>query len=402
MNSKPVAISVKDAAKYFKLPHERYNSLKQNAIHLFSRKNFEKMKALEGVSFEVNKGEFFGIVGRNGSGKSTLLKLLAKIYVPSKGNVIVNGSLSPFIELGVGFNPELTARDNVYLNGAILGLTRKEIDSRFDEIFGFAELEDFMDQKLKNFSSGMQVRLAFSIAIQIPADILLIDEVLAVGDASFQTKCLDTFYRLKKEGKTIVFVSHDMEMVKEFCDRALVIHKGKQIYCGDTEKAAQKYYQFSGVSGPEEAENTTDEYALPDKKAAITNIWIENEKGAEVSAVEGEVFSICMSVLFNDRCVDPVPGVIIFNQDEMRISASNTQWASTKTGEFAKGTEAVFKFTYSNFLEAGRYKVSANIVHSDLKNVYDWEDKRLTILSKRKYLTGGIVNPKYEVTISTK
>src|SRR6185312_8467854 len=186
----------------------------------------ETQHALKDISFEVKKGEFFGIVGRNGSGKSTMLKILAGIYQPTKGGVQKSGKLVPFIELGVGFNPELSGRENVFLNGALLGFSRKEIAAMYDEIVAFAELEKFMDQKLKNYSSGMQVRLAFSIAIRAKSDILLIDEVLAVGDASFQQKCFDYFYKLKQDKRTVVFVSHDMGAVERFCDRAVLIDNG--------------------------------------------------------------------------------------------------------------------------------------------------------------------------------
>ncbi len=264
--SEKIAISVKDVSKAFRLPHERYTSLKQNAMHLFAKRSYSDFRAVETVSFDVKQGEFFGIVGRNGCGKSTLLKMLAGIYVPSKGSIHVHGSLSPFIELGVGFNPELTARENVFLNGAILGLHRKEIESRFDEIIGFAELEEFVDQKLKNFSSGMQVRLAFSIAIQAQSEILLVDEVLAVGDSSFQKKCFDVFRRLKKEGRTIVFVTHDMANVQEFCDRVLVMNNGKQLAITGPDQASDLYQRLN-------AENELKEMDQLDER----NRWGTNE-----------------------------------------------------------------------------------------------------------------------------
>lgn len=222
------AVEVRHLSKSFQLPHNRQNSIKGNLINLVSRgdRTYETQEVLKDISFEIQKGEFFGIVGRNGSGKSTLLKLLAGIYYPSSGAVKVNGSLTPFIELGVGFNPDLTGRENVYLNGALLGFSNSEMDAMYKDIVEFAELERFMDQKLKNYSSGMQVRLAFSIAIRAKSDILLFDEVLAVGDADFQKKCVATFRELKKENRTIVLVTHDMGQVERFCDRALVLSNG--------------------------------------------------------------------------------------------------------------------------------------------------------------------------------
>lgn len=246
-DNREVAIRVDNVHKSFKIPHERHNSLKSTALNLFKKKTFTEHHAAKGISFDVKRGEFLGIIGRNGCGKSTMLKMLAGIYVPDKGKITINGRLSPFLELGVGFNPELTARDNVYLNGAMLGLTRKEIDEKFDEIIGFAELEEFVDQKLKNFSSGMQVRLAFSVAIQAHADILLIDEVLAVGDENFQRKCLDQFNNFKNEGKTVVFVSHMMEMVKTYCDRCILIEGAEIVNEGNPETVTLEYEKLNMI-----------------------------------------------------------------------------------------------------------------------------------------------------------
>src|SRR5918992_342332 len=220
-------VSVAHLSKTFKLPHQRYSTLKERALHPFRSTEYDLLEAVHDVSFDVAEGEFFGIVGRNGSGKSTLLKCLAGIYRVNRGEIRMRGRLSTFIELGVGFNPDLAARDNVLINGIMLGLPPKEALRRFDRIIEFAELEEFVDLKLKNYSSGMQVRLAFSVMIQVDADILLIDEVLAVGDAAFQQKCFDVFNRLKQDGKTIVFVTHDMAAVTRFCDRAMLLERGR-------------------------------------------------------------------------------------------------------------------------------------------------------------------------------
>lgn len=236
-----VAIRVKHLHKSFKLPTERAWGLKQAIFNrLKGIKGFKEQKVLRGLDFEVKKGEFLGIVGRNGSGKSTLLKVLSGIYVPEKGDVEIYGTLVPFIELGVGFNPELTGRENIYLNGALLGFSNAEVDEMYDEIVEFAELKDFMDQKLKNYSSGMQVRLAFSIAIRARGDILILDEVLAVGDAAFQQKCNDYFASLHGN-QTVVLVTHSMDNVRKFCDRAILIEDGKIKCEGDPEKVADEY-----------------------------------------------------------------------------------------------------------------------------------------------------------------
>lgn len=236
-----VAVRVVDLHKSFRLPVERASGLKQAIFNwLKGVKGYTEQKVLRGISFEIKKGEFIGIVGRNGSGKSTLLKLLAQIYYPEQGKIEINGSLVPFIELGVGFNPELTGRENVYLNGALLGFSHKEMDAMYDEIVNFAELEPFMDAKLKNYSSGMQVRLAFSIAIRARGDILILDEVLAVGDAAFQEKCNDYFASLHGN-QTVILVTHSMENVRKFCDRAILIEDGCVAVEGDPEVVAKAY-----------------------------------------------------------------------------------------------------------------------------------------------------------------
>ena len=220
------AVEVVGVEKAFRLPHEQRTTFKEYFQHPFHKTTYERQQALRDITFEIGQGEFFGIVGPNGSGKSTLLKVLAKIYRQDAGTVRVNGVLSPFIELGVGFNPELTARDNILINGTLLGLTRRQIKDRFDAIVGFGELERFVDQKLKNFSSGMHVRLAYSIAIQVDFDILLLDEVLAVGDEEFQRRCLETLAEIRNAGKTIVLVSHNLRAIRVNCDRAMLLVDG--------------------------------------------------------------------------------------------------------------------------------------------------------------------------------
>ena len=240
--SKDNALEVKNISKHFRLPTEQANGIKQAFINWTKGvKGYKEQHVLDSISFEVKKGEFFGIVGRNGSGKSTLLKLISQIYVPDSGEIKVNGKLVPFIELGVGFNPELTGRENVYLNGALLGFSHKQVGEMYKDIVDFAELHEFMDQKLKNYSSGMQVRLAFSIAIKVESDILVFDEVLAVGDEAFQNKCSNYFIDAKKRGKTVILVTHSMKSVREFCDRAILIENGAIASEGAPDKVASAY-----------------------------------------------------------------------------------------------------------------------------------------------------------------
>ena len=293
-NQNESAIIVKDLSKSFRLPTEQHSGIKQMLINFIKhrkRSGYEKQLVLDGINFSVNKGDFFGIVGRNGSGKSTLLKLLAGIYVPDSGAVAVNGTLTPFIELGVGFNPELTGRENVFLNGALLGFSHDEMEVMYDEIVGFAELERFMDQKLKNYSSGMQVRLAFSIAIRAKSDVLILDEVLAVGDAAFQQKCNDYFEKQKASGQTIVLVTHDMASVEKYCTRAILIEDGKITLEGSPEKVATRYTAANqrSIEGQVASDNLSDS-----QEGAEVYITDKNGKPA-TSATVGEEVTLVMN-----------------------------------------------------------------------------------------------------------
>jgi ABC-type polysaccharide/polyol phosphate transport system ATPase subunit/ABC-type polysaccharide/polyol phosphate export permease len=236
-----VAVSASSVSKTFRLPHEKYTTAKHRVLHPLAHRSYEVLDALHDVSFDVLRGETFAIVGRNGSGKSTLLKCLSRIYRVDGGEISVRGRVAPFIELGVGFNSELTARDNAVANAVLFGLTPAQARARFDEIIAFAELEPFVDLKLKNFSSGMTVRLAFAVTTQVDADVLLFDEVLKVGDASFEAKCLDYFDRLKEEGRTVLLVTHDMEAVERHCDRAMLLDRGRVVETGGPEEIARAY-----------------------------------------------------------------------------------------------------------------------------------------------------------------
>jgi ABC-type polysaccharide/polyol phosphate transport system ATPase subunit len=235
------AIETYELTKTFRLPHELRNSIREYFIHPLKRVDYENNVAVDRVSFEVEEGECFGVIGPNGSGKSTLMKMIAGIYRADAGEIRVRGMLSPFIELGVGFDRDLTARDNVRINATLLGLSKRELNRRYHDIVAFAELERFMDEKLKNFSSGMEVRLAYAIAIQVDFDILLLDEVLAVGDQAFQEKCYATFDQFREQGKTIVFVSHDLEAIRQSCDRVLFLRNGVREFLGTPAEALDVY-----------------------------------------------------------------------------------------------------------------------------------------------------------------
>jgi ABC-type polysaccharide/polyol phosphate transport system ATPase subunit/ABC-type polysaccharide/polyol phosphate export permease len=245
LTSAAAAVSVEGLSKAFRLPHEKYSTVKERVVHPFAQRSYEVLPALRDVSFEVAQGEAFGIVGRNGSGKSTLLKCVSRIYRVDAGEVHVEGRLAPFIELGVGFNPDLSARDNAVANAVLLGLTPAQARERLNDIIAFAELEQFVDLKLKNFSSGMTTRLAFAVTIQVDADVLLFDEVLKVGDASFQEKCGEHFERLKDEGRTVLLVTHDMESIESFCDRAMLLEDGCVVDIGAPAAIARGYDELN-------------------------------------------------------------------------------------------------------------------------------------------------------------
>lgn len=360
-----IAIKISDVSKRFKLPHEKHGSIKNIVVNAFrGMRSFELQHALKSVSFEVKKGEFFGIIGRNGGGKSTLLKTLAGIYSPNEGAVVVNGSLTPFIELGVGFNPELTGRDNVFLNGALLGFSDKEMLEMYDDIVSFAELKPFMDQKLKNYSSGMQVRLAFSIAIRAKSDILLIDEVLAVGDTNFQKKCIEVFEQLKRSGTTIVFVSHSMNYVRDFCDRVAVIAKGELVFLGDTEKGIDIYNQLNAEEENlrNDAENKTrrkNVNRLGNGKALITKYELLNADGKKSTKfISGKEFTARMVISADEEVENCSTGVMFKRDPQENLYGLNSFTSGQPIEKIAKGETIEVTFRDTMPLNPGTYFVS--------------------------------------------
>lgn len=354
-----IAVSVKNLSKDFKLAKETVNSLKEKAIH-FRKPQYNTLHALKNINFDVNKGEFFGVIGRNGSGKSTLLKTLGGIYQPSRGTLKINGTLTPFIELGIGFNPELTGRENVFLNGAILGLTRKEIKAKYNEIVAFAELEKFMDQKLKNYSSGMQVRLAFSIAIRAHNDILLIDEVLAVGDMVFQEKCFDEFKRIEASDKTVIFVSHDLGAVGQFCERAMILKDGNMVNIGPAKDMAIEY---SAMIADEQFDDQEPRKLYFDELGTgdihITKAELLSEGAIKKHLRESQPFVI--RTHFEVKNPDPggyVFGVSVLDHNDISLFAPNTGESKFELKNLPnKGfIDAEFK---SNPLSPGRFAINA-------------------------------------------
>lgn len=390
-----VAISVNHVSKDFVLPHTRANSVKSAFTNIARRSKggAETQHALRDISFEVKKGEFFGIVGRNGSGKSTLLKILAGIYQPTKGSTHTAGLLVPFIELGVGFNSELTGRENVYLNGAMLGFAKKEIDAMYDDIVAFAELEKFMDQKLKNYSSGMQVRLAFSCATRAKADILLVDEVLAVGDADFQRKCFEYFKKLKKDKKTVVFVSHDMSAVREYCDRAILIEKSQLVVSGTSAKVATEYTK---MFTPKEAkEGNTKHKRWGDQLITQDRVKVT----PEVCESGTEIILLRVDFTVHQPVQDPVFGLLIKSGSGMHIMGTNTKIKQVETGEMTAGEKRSITWELPNIFNDGEYLIDFAISHADGITQYDWwEDAgRFTVFKEDR--TPYTINPNVKVSL---
>jgi ABC-type polysaccharide/polyol phosphate transport system ATPase subunit len=384
------AVVVDGVSKTFRLPHERVHTLKERVLHPFRGQGVTPLPALRDVAFAVQTGEFFGIVGRNGSGKSTLLKCMAGIYAVEKGAIYIDGRVSTFIELGVGFNPDLPARENVMINATMLGLSPREARRRFDEVIDFAELKDFVDLKLKNYSSGMMVRLGFATMIQVDAAILLIDEVLAVGDAAFQQKCFDVFQGLKDAGKTILFVTHDMGAVQRFCDRALLLEHGVVVEEGDPERVGNRYLELN-FSEEARAELGSEERVVPrstqpdkeerygDGRAEVVEAWFEDDGGRRAEMLPtGRPCSFCVRVAFRDAVEDPLFGVNIQNS-----------------------RRDVYRIRFDNVFAADRYSATPAVAQSG--SGFRWLDRRerfasIVVTSTRE--TDAITDLDYEFELA--
>lgn len=388
-----VALSMRGVSKHFMVPAEPVQTLKERVLHPSSSK-VKRFQVLEDIDFSVNTGEFFGIVGRNGSGKSTLLKSMAGIYRPDVGQIEVNGRLATFIELGVGFNPDLSARDNVVLNATLLGLAPDEAHRRFDEIIEFSGLQEFVDLKLRNYSSGMHVRLAFAVAINVDADVLLIDEVLAVGDLDFQQKCFAAFERIKASGRTVIFVSHSMEMVERFCDRAMLIEQGRIVSIGPATDIALQYAQVNTLqSNPDQADAADDRPRVGDGSVEITETWLENEAGEKVTELEQGVFgTIKFRCSFKREMTNPVLGVTIHDEAHNAIFATNTRMDDITSGAFAAGDETVYAVRFENLIERGIFFVTPAVASDVGLIIADSVDRdlRIHVLGPRE--PHGVVN----------
>ena len=398
------AVSIHGVSKAFKLPHRQYHTIKERALHPFSTSTFDVLQAVDDVSVDIASGEFFGIIGRNGSGKSTLLKCLAGIYNIDSGELRVGGRLSPFIELGVGFNPELTARDNVMINAIMLGLSRKQARARFDDIIAFAELEEFLDMRLKNYSSGMHVRLAFSVAIQVDAEILLIDEVLAVGDARFQQKCFDEFQRLKQEGRTILFVTHDMSAIERFCDRAMLLDKGKMIGIGEPTAIARRYNELNfgrtihdGVADRPGGGAARERY----REAEIVDAWFEDTTGTRIAAIaHRETCTACVEVHFNAPLDDPIFGATLRNDVGATVFATTTALDIGPTGHFDADETIIVRLRFETWFTQTRYTLTPSVARAGMgSDTIDLRADLASLVVHGGNFTTGVVDLPHEFQI---
>lgn len=394
-----IVIKVDHVSKDFILPHEKVTTVKGlfTSIYKKRKKTKERQHALRDVSFEIKKGEFFGIVGRNGSGKSTMLKMLAGIYQPTKGKIKTHGKLVPFIELGVGFNPELTGRENVYLNGAMMGFSEKKVDAMYDEIVSFAELEEFMDQKLKNYSSGMQVRLAFSVAVKSEAEILLVDEVLAVGDAAFQRKCFDYFHELKAKKTTVVFITHDMNAVRQYCDRALLIEAGRVTEQGsayDVSTSYSKLFIDEEISdeskGSASVETRWGDKALTYQKIEVSKHLREDEplKIKVWAVAHKKIDGVVLGFMVKNAAKTALLGT---NTIELRIPPENVEPHSTLYAEWE----------VPNIFSNGKHFVDVAIVYKNGTAIADWWEDAAEFSVWKEGNSEFIINPKITVKVGS-
>jgi ABC-type polysaccharide/polyol phosphate transport system ATPase subunit len=387
-------------SKTFRYSREAVHTLKERALHPLRRRPQEEIHALRSVGLEVAQGEFFGIVGRNGSGKSTLMKCIAGIYRVDDGQIFLRGRLAPFIELGVGFNPDLTARDNVSINAIMLGLTPAQARARYDSIIEFAELEDFQDLKLKNYSSGMQVRLAFAVMVHVEADILLIDEVLAVGDVAFQQKCHDALQDARDEGRTILLVTHDMNAVQRFCDRAVLLEEGRIAELGEPRSVTRRYEQLNFQRPQDERDKLPPH--LGDGAAAVIESWFEDEHGARTAMIAHDAgCAIGMRVRFKEAVENPVFGAVVTDERHRVVFAATSASSKSRSGAFAADQEVTVRLKFHNVLASGRYFASPQVAYRGTgQRLMDHREDAATVVVSGGRPGAGAVDLPHSVEIA--
>jgi len=429
---KNIAVDIQNVTKKYRIYHENMPSLK-NTILTGKRRSYEEFLALDEVSFSIKHGETFGIIGPNGSGKSTLLKMIANIIKPNQGKIVANGSISALLELGAGFHTDLTGRENIYINAAILGMKKREVDKRFNEIVGFSELEKFIDTPVKNYSSGMYMRLGFSIAINVDPDILLVDEVLAVGDQSFQAKCYKVIYDIMKRGKTIIIVSHDLETISDLCSRVAFLKDGKVMDIGNAVSAVNQYRAYVEELEKKRVTNQQEEERKKifktvieaNKKvvdgrdieklsrmgyqqikrfgsgdAVINTIQMIDNKGQAIDYCKyGQKVSIVLGIEFNQPVEDPIIGLRVTDFKDNIVYGTNTRTNNIKTGVFDKGDKFKAIFSFEVNLLGGIYYVTPAVGYKDSKTYCDWVNNMFTVNVLAHQKAEGIADLNSKITI---
>jgi ABC-type polysaccharide/polyol phosphate transport system ATPase subunit len=390
------SIIVDRVSKTFRIPREPVFTIKERVLHPLRQRDFEELRALRDVGLEIGTGEFFGIAGRNGSGKSTLMKCIAGIYKTDTGSVRVRGRLASFIELGVGFNPDLTARENVVINAVMLGLSPAEARSRFAAAIEFAELEDFVDLKLKNYSSGMQVRLAFAVLVQLDADILLIDEVLAVGDASFQQKCIDTLHDMHRDGRTIVLVTHDMTAIEQFCDRAALFEEGAMVEVGDPARISHRYMQMNFDRARALAAVEKPRYGTG--AVQVEDAWFTDADGTRAEMVEQWRPCSFHARIEVRRDVPAASfGVTFTDAQNRNVFTTSTTWMDQRSGPLAAGEVLELHVRFEARFAPGRYFATPVVASESDAELMDLREHFVTVVVAGTRRSGGIVDLPHEV-----
>lgn len=361
------AVEINNVSKMFKLHHENVRSLKEKVL-FFNKRGYEEFWALKDIDIQVKQGETLGIIGANGSGKSTLLKLTTRILYPTTGKVVTNGTIAALLELGAGFQPDLTGRENVYLNASILGFSKKEVDKRFDDIVAFAEMERFIDNHVRNYSSGMYIRLGFAVAINVDPDILIIDEVLAVGDEAFQRKCIERIEEIQEAGKTIIFVTHNVEITREICSRVVMLESGKIVKEGKPREVVNFYHQEMESEELERAERGN-------RQMEVLGVALLNANEEAVNDFNtGEDMKIRVAYRANEPTEDPVFGFSIDDYRGFTAYGTNTRLKGMHLGTIKGEGFVQFDLKALPLLE-GRYLVSVAIHSRDESIVYHWLDR---------------------------
>src|SRR4030042_2581099 len=431
------AVEVNSVSKRYRIYHEKIPSLKQTILTL-RRTTYEEFLALDNISFSVRHGETCGIIGPNGSGKSTLLKLMAKIIYPTSGEVIINGRLSALLELGAGFHPDLTGRENIYINAAILGMKKRDVDRKLNDIIGFSELERFIDMPVKNYSSGMYMRLGFSVAINVNPDILLVDEGLAVGDQSFQAKCYKVIYDFMKSGKTIIIVSHDLETISDLCSKVIFLRDGKIMDMGKPLDIVSKYRAYieelekkriieqqraerkkifktvvegnrrvidgeeiSRLSNLSIGGETINRFGSGD--ADITSINLLDKSGKTIDYCSfGNEVKIVYKVLFKENIEEPIFGIRITDYRGNIIYGTNSRLNNIRSGVFKKGDEATVAFSFKVTLIGGEYSVSPAVGYNDNKTYCDWINNMFSVNVIHRNVAEGLADLNPEMNVEKK